>query len=502
MLIGAYFTAETILSFIKKLIELVFSKVAIKEVDTKSTNHRYIWIFAVLAMLYVGICIIRFPGSPGYDENLQIANFLAGNITSAHWPPATTVFMGGIVWIGNALFGSMEAGRFLLIIVQSIIVAAALTNSIRVAERFGISRKYTTFMLIVFVLSPTYFLWTTQICKDCIYSAFVVFFISILAEYLYFEKTIQRELLIGVTGLLFSLTRKNGIFIVYAFAIVLAISFLTRRKYARLLIVIASVICLNTAYNSLLLPAFNIKPGSIREAFAVPFQQTARTAKRYSEDATEEEKEAINAVLNYDGIIESYNPSNVDPVKDYFHADNDSDALKQYFKVWFGQFLKHPLTYIDATIANTYQYFYPDALQHNLSRDSFYGYDWVGEINGNHSEGIVFPNAKLAFAQYVFIAESFPILSMISNSAVLLLLTIYLTLYLLAHKEMRTDLLLVLPSIVGILVCIAGPTFVNHGNRYALPVVWPALMLAGILLKNRCNFGKAATAELKVSSHG
>ena len=58
-------------------------------------------------------------------------------------------------------------------------------------------------------------------------------------------------------------------------------------------------------------------------------------------------------------------------------------------------------------------------------------------------------------------------------------LTVYLFFFALSQwKRHCRELFVLVPSVVGILVCIASPCFSNNGNRYALPVTWSALFLA------------------------
>ena len=91
---------------------------------------------------------------------------------------------------------------------------------------------------------------------------------------------------------------------------------------------------------------------------SVPFQQTARYVRDYADEVTEEERDAIDRVLDSDTIGEVDDPNISDPVKKTFNEDADSEDLKAYFKVWFQMFLKHPVCYIEATLNNYYGYFY------------------------------------------------------------------------------------------------------------------------------------------------
>lgn len=58
----------------------------------------------------------------------------------------------------------------------------------------------------------------------------------------------------------------------------------------------------------------------------------------YRAEVTEEEKQAIKNVLDYNSLVEICLEVTADPVKTTYHAKN-SKELMEYFAVWFRQFL-------------------------------------------------------------------------------------------------------------------------------------------------------------------
>ena len=81
--------------------------------------------------------------------------------------------------------------------------------------------------------------------------------------------------------------------------------------------------------------------------------------KEHGDEVTDKEKYAIDRVLGYDTLASRYKSGIADPVKNGYNKYTTSEDLKEYFKVWFKELIKHPKTYIEATISNTYGYFYP-----------------------------------------------------------------------------------------------------------------------------------------------
>lgn len=116
-----------------------------------------------------------------------------------------------------------------------------------------------------------------------------------------------------------------------------------------------------------LFPLLPCLPGGKQETLGILFQQTAKYMTDHPDEVTEEEKAAIDPLLDYDTIPERYLLTVQDPIKfqnplykDYYGIQEiDSDMLKAYLKVWISQGLKHPVTYLEATLGTCLGYSFP-----------------------------------------------------------------------------------------------------------------------------------------------
>ena len=86
----------------------------------------------------------------------------------------------------------------------------------------------------------------------------------------------------------------------------------------------------------------DIPAGSVGEALSVPMQQTARYIRDYGNEVTDDERTAIEKVLDYDAIAQSYMPELSDGVKQYYKNPGKGD-LARYMLVWAKMLLKHPV---------------------------------------------------------------------------------------------------------------------------------------------------------------
>ena len=89
------------------------------------------------------------------------------------------------------------------------------------------------------------------------------------------------------------------------------------------------------------------------------WKRTARTVVEHGDEITQEEKEAIDAVLDYNSLAENYKPHLSDPVKATIRKDADSKVLIRYLVTWFRMFFKYPATYVKATVNQNYLLVYP-----------------------------------------------------------------------------------------------------------------------------------------------
>ena len=282
--------------------------------------------------------------------------------------------------------------------------------------------------------------------------------------------------------------RNNGIYVVLL--TLLAMLPYSKINTKKVLISIITIILLYTTYINILLPHFKITNGSIREALSIPFQQTARYIKYYEKDVTEEERETINRVLAYDKLKKEYKPENADPIKSKYKKQATKEELKQYFRVWYKQFLKHPDVYVEAFISNTYGYIYPQKTEYYIHYEDLnnpilkiianFGYMNYRENFINYSYNNHFGKIRANLVKYAKKFQEIPIIELLVNVGFNTWILIFMIAYSI-HKGKYKNILVLMPSIITLLVCMASP--INNYLRYALPIIFSNPMLILLLTK-------------------
>ena len=233
-----------------------------------------------------------------------------------------------------------------------------------------------------------------------------------------------------------------------------------------LIVIFIGLLTFYGTYTKVLLPSLKITDGSIRETLSIPFQQTARYVKYYSDDLSKNDIKIIDKVLEYETLKERYNPTISDPVKNKFNKYTTNKELKEYFKVWFKCLFKHPLVYIEATLNNIYGYFSPQATNWYI----YYKYDKrITENNLVDYHYNKLSHLRLILSKYAQIFPYLPFIGLLSNIGFNTWLILGLSLYSIL-KNKKEYLIVLSPLLISLLICIASP--VNTYFRYAMPYVF------------------------------
>ena len=196
---------------------------------------------------------------------------------------------------------------------------------------------------------------------------------------------------------------------------------------------------------------------------------------------TQEEKEAISKVLDYDYMLNCYTWNRADPAKGTFNEYCTNEELSQYFIVWFKMFLKHPRTYFDATLHQTEGYYYPPA--GFLWRVPYQDSSWLMQHTNNKGAeiGLDFkhPEALSLYRTlyekgYEFIARFTPCI-ILSLSATYLWCLVVIFFYLIRKKKW-SSLIVSLLLVLQYSVCFAGP-FDGTCFRYIYPMAMTIIPL-------------------------
>lgn len=395
-----------------------------------------------------------------------------------HHPIIYTYFLGGVIRCVRYLGGTDNLGAFVCAMIQCLITARVISGSCLYCARELNKNFFAKFILIFAVLCPYIPKYTIMLSKDTIFADAIVYY-SIKLHSILKNKKMNTMVQLLLSAIVITLFRKNGIYIVIISFVFLL--FIYKTDWKKWGLCIGIIILIQVSWNNLTLPICGVSQGSIREALSIPFQQTARYVKTYGDEVTIEEREAIDKVLVYDMLDDVYNPNLSDPVKATYRKDATSNSLKEYFIVWGKMFIKHPVTYIVASLNNYYGYFYPVVnnlhkiydtsvgSMSNANRDSYFNFSNI--YKRSHTWG------RDLIAFYDMLWMKIPILNLFTTSA----FYVWLVLWGLMHsivKRDRKEFMFMIVYVLLILTALAGPCNAINYERY----IYSCILAAPIIV--------------------
>jgi len=138
------------------------------------SRHCFGKAFAILSIVYFIPVLISYPGTLCWDTYGQIEQVIGTMGFSTHHPLVHTLSVGKLVQLGRFLFGSYDVGLFLYMLIQVVMLAAALAATIRVLAKRNVSFKWLCSLLLLYCISPIYTNIVSVAIKDVPYCAFFI----------------------------------------------------------------------------------------------------------------------------------------------------------------------------------------------------------------------------------------------------------------------------------------------------------------------------------------
>ncbi|MBR0381118.1 MAG: hypothetical protein IJH71_01610 [Eubacterium sp.] len=470
----------------------------------------FLLAFVVILICWLPYCIMFWPGIVHADVSAQLLQYYhypqyfqgrwvtdgVNVLYSNDHPFLLTIIIGKCMDLSIAT-GNSCLGVFLLSSIQVFLFAAEYAALIASLRYFGVNRTLVRIALAIYALVPVFPMYALMIGGDPFLAVFYLLFVITILWIFNTKGRILRSkpflLLEFFSVLMMGIAKNQGIYI--AFVMILIVFILFRQYWKQLVIcMILPVLVFYIGYQGFIFKAFHVGSVGKQEALSFCFQQTARYVKECGDEVTEEEKQAIDAILDYDKLAERYDRELADPVKKTYHEDATSGDLARYFKVWFSMGLKHPALYLEATMANTWKYFCPGysnatIYQHTL----FCVRQYVGDCSSLY-RGIVSEKfldnmdfdiskervaARELYYHYLLFSKYIPIFNwmIIPGSVTWLMLTGYLIMWLRKNYRM---ILMYLPAFLVFGICLLSPK--NGNARYLFPAytIVPALLCTAL----------------------
>ena len=440
-------------------------------------EHQLAGPMLLILLLWLPHMIIFYPGGAGWDAINQVNQYAGSIPLTNHHPVFSTYLMGIIIGVGQKILDD-NFGMFLYNILQSILAAAIFSYGINILRKTGANLKLRFLATIFYGLLPLFSGFFYTLLKDSMYAVFTTLFVFLLIDYFIDKETFiqskYKKYILMLSILLMCLLRKNGLYITAITAVIM----LLKEKYRKnIFLWFIMPLLIFMTFNYGITKILMIPDGSLAESMSIPFQQTARYVRDYGNEITEEERRAIDAILDFESIGNNYNPDLSDPVKSTYKEEAGKKEWLNYLSVWLKDFFKHPRSYVDATFANTYGYYYP--LSKLMGEKGFYYIADIENINNQYDffySNKAAENIRNAINRMIEDIDNVPIIGLLYEPGIYTW-AIFCILFIQIRRK-TLSIKIYVPILLSILVCIASP--VNAYLRYFLPVITFVPILIGL----------------------
>ncbi len=444
-------------------------------------KHPFLTPLVVMSLVWLPQLVIRYPGVLHYDTGWIINEYVGIFPFTTHDPPFFIIASGWLFTLGKQLAGA-KFGMLLLTLLLMGGMLCVLAHAISTAQRLRISKRAGYALLAVFCLQPMYVSYATYVAKDSYYTmALLLVMTQLLVVCMQRRGTlpaVKDLLLLAAGGILAIWTRKNGIYVVLASVLLLVAALLLRKERKAALAVagcLAVMLAVAQGVTAVLIATYDFAPGSQREAFSLPFQQTARVVLMHGDELTQEERDIIDGVLDVETIATEYDADLADPVKATFRDDAPPEALQAYLRLWLAQLTRYPVEYVDAAV-NLSRELYDPLLQKTefYEKSSFHNLDG-DEVALWHKESPLYMLNETLMELYYAVASVCSI--NLGQSTFLALMAGY---WMMRCRRRRIRLVACMPVYLTMGVLLLSPV---TETRYGLPIcLGVALLVAWLSL--------------------
>lgn len=287
-----------------------------------------------------------------------------------------------------------------------------------------------------------------------------------------------------IFSMLLVLTKKTGMYLLILSLLPL-LFYCAKHRIGIVICAVPSVLMVYAVMPMLVFPALSVAPSGGQEVFGTLFQQTARYVYEHGEEVSEDDRIAIDAVLDYDSLAEEYCWYMTDSVKNtYYGRGADWDDIRAYLWVWLKHGISDPLLYFEATFDVMGGYVSPVyTISPRTNTGSWYDVE-INEKMGLWNPSCLEPIRQSVTDAYCMISESKVLSPFYQVCLYSFWIPIAVSILAVARKNIPMGISLV-PLWVSFLFLVVSPLV---DTRYALPLIYCApfyICMASIAINQR-----------------
>ena len=458
------------------------------------------WLILIVCARLLALFLF-YPLVFGFDAAVGLRTVMNPDCATCNHHPYFVQLIHALFFNIGKEIGHISVGFFLLGLLSILFSSTIILYGIRLMQQAKLSSRLLLAFAITYALFPLFPYLSINPTKDGLFAyTFLLYLFTLFELYITDARCLKEKrylFLHGITILLVCLTRHQGLYIVLVECALLLICY--KSNWKGIILMTVPSLCLVSAYNNVLLPFINVEPAGKQEVYGSLFQQTAYYLKQHPDDVTTSELSAINKVLNSDTIVAKYEFDKTDPVKNGYkynpwyrlyigapsifrHIDHSHEAedLKAYRSAWLSMGFRHPLTYVEASLAVSAGFFY------NFNRlllETEPKWAENGAATTPEYRFVHFNKAARIYNNRIYSWFKYPIINWIIAIPYYNWAAIFFLGILFYRKDFK-GLIIFLPILLSLGILLICPMVYG---RYAYPIVMglPLLVIYALYSKNR-----------------
>ena len=437
----------------------------------------------ILLICYIPWLIAFFPGTLSWDSDFQITTFIRGIYTAHH--PVLSTWIQGAFFKAGLLMGSAKAGLALYMLFQTAVCVYAFSEVLDYLRKKDVHIGIRISVLMFYGLTPVFGQFMQAILKDVLFTGVITLFFLCIVKCAFSEKLSKGELIrLAFYGVLSSLLRHNGTYIVLLSLFSIGIVRLIRKKGAGLLITFGIVTAVTLGFNAFTANVLGIEKGKTREAMGFPAQIVGNAIANHGEVLTEEDKADIEALFPDWNWV--YVPGNADSSKDGL-VINDSRDLILLMKLAGRITLRSKKAFVEVLSDSTFGYIaaapngtFSPPLKERFFTERLSSY--ADEIGADVSYVWKSEERRQVLKNLLEIWDRLPLLSLLQNCGFFTELILILS-AVCFFTDRKKIIYAVVPLLLTVLSCMLSP--LDESLRYFLPVMTGTPILAVFITREK-----------------
>lgn len=354
-------------------------QVVVENIKENFNGKRWILFSGLLAVCWLPVWILYFPGIVPDDATISIAMALGEMPWDNHFPVFYSLIVGLCLKIGD-LFLDYNAGVALYSFLQLVTMALILGRMLEWLRSKGIHKILVYFGLAYFGAVPFFGNYAIVMWKDPWFCGVMLLLGMFLYDHVVEDRNsfLQKKNLgiYSVMSILMSLLRNNGVYIVILTSLCLVV--LYRREIKKVVAVsVCTVAFIYFITGPVYMAVFSAENLFV-ESVGIPLQQMARVVEENGKIG-EEEGEFLDSLMPMEKYLEYYNPYLVDPIKwaPEFHTDYLNANKGEFFKTWFSLLKSNFGIYVEQYLMGTYGFWHIGGdMPYEFVKTEIAGNDW------------------------------------------------------------------------------------------------------------------------------